>query len=261
MIYLSKKYAGEVSFLELNRPAKKNALNKEMIEQIIDYLEKTAESNQFRVLVISGKNRFLSAGADLEWMRSATQQDEATNKADADLFTKLYQTLFNFPKPVVVCAEGGAYGGAIGLMACADIVTTTPEASFAFSETRLGLVPATVAPWIIKKTGLSFARKAFLTGNAFNGTEALESGLAQYNFPPDKIQPKTREIAAIIAKNGPRALRETKMLLNRIDGQIVDIDEDLRQYCSTKIAEARTSEEGQKGVEAFFANRKPSWNP
>ena len=260
MIYLTKKYAGEVNFLEINRPAKKNALNKEMIEQTIDYLEKTAESKQFKVLVISGKNRFLSAGADLEWMRSATEQDEATNVADADLFTKLYQTLYNYPKPVIVCAEGGAYGGAIGLMACADIVTTTPEASFAFSETKLGLVPATVAPWIIKKTGQAFARKAFLTGSVFNGTEAMQSGLAQYVFPPDKIQPKTREIAGTIAKNGPRALQETKILLNRIDGQIVPIDEELNDYCSTKIAEARTSHEGQQGVEAFFAKHKPSWN-
>ncbi|MGM0377442.1 MAG: enoyl-CoA hydratase-related protein [Bacteroidota bacterium] len=260
MIHLTKKYAGEISFLELSRPAKKNALNKEMIEQIIDYLEKSADSKQFRVLVISGKNRFLSAGADLEWMRSAKEQGEATNRADADLFTKLYQTLFNYPKPVIVSAEGGAYGGAIGLMACADIVTTTPEASFAFSETRLGLVPATVAPWVIRKTGQAFARKAFLTGNVFNGTEAMENGLAQYIFSPDKIQPKTREIAGLIAKNGPGALRETKLLLNRIDGQIVSIDEDLTHYCSTKIAEARTSKEGQEGVEAFFAKRKPSWN-
>lgn len=260
MRHLTKKYAGEVSFLELTRPEKKNALNREMIEQIIEYLETTANSRQFKVLVISGSNRFLSAGADLGWMRAAADQDETTNKQEADLFTKLYQTLYNYPKPVIVCAEGGAFGGAIGLMACADIVTTTSQATFAFSETKVGLIPATVAPWVIRKTGMAFARKAFLTALPFDGDEALQNNLAQYVFPPDKIKPKTREIAAQIARNAPAAIEETKKLLNRMDGEIVKIDEELTDYCSTKIAEARASSEGQEGVDAFFSKRKPDWS-
>ncbi len=260
MIYLTKKYTQNVCYLEICRHEKCNAFNRELIEQLITYLEQTSESSQFRVLVISGKNRFFSAGADLEWMQAATKQTKDQNINDAELFNKLYQTLFYYPKPVVCCVEGGAYGGAIGIMACADVVLTTPDAKFSFSETKLGLVPATVAPWIVKKTGNSFARQALLTGMTFNGTEAKEKGLVHFLFPPEKIQPKSREIASQIAQKSPQATKETKILLNRIDHQIVPIDEELTRYCSTKIAEARASKEGQEGVKAFFEERKPSWN-
>lgn len=260
MIYLTKKYAQNVCYLEMSRPEKRNALNKEMIQQLIDYLNNTAESNQFRVLMISGKNRFFSAGADLAWMKDAKKQDEAQNLEDAELFNQLYRAFSDYPKPIIACVEGGAYGGAIGLLACADIVTTTPDASFRFSETAIGLVPATVAPWVIRKTGSSFARSALLSGLPFSGTDALSSGLVQFLFPHDKIIPKTREIANQIARNSPEATKETKILLNRIDHQFVPIDEHLTQYCSTKIAKARISNEGQEGVNAFFEKRKPSWN-
>jgi methylglutaconyl-CoA hydratase len=259
MIYLTKKYAQGVCYLVLSRPEKKNALNKKMIEQIIDYLEETAESTQFRVLVISGKDRFFSAGADLEWMKQAKDQRQEQNIEDARLFNKLYDTLYNYPKPVIVCVEGGAYGGATGLMACADLVTASSDAKFVFSETSIGLLPAMAAPWIVKKTGMAFARSAFLTGLAFSSNEARRHGLVQYVFPQEKIIPKTREIATQIVRNSPQATKEIKILLNRIDRQIVPIDEDLTRYCSTKIAEARTSEEGQEGVNAFFEKRKPSW--
>ncbi|WP_025006976.1 enoyl-CoA hydratase/isomerase family protein [Marinilabilia salmonicolor] len=260
MIYFTKKYAQNVCYLEMNRPDKRNALNKEMMQQLVDYLKSTADSNQFRVLMLSGKNRFFSAGADLTWMKEGKTQNEAQNLEDAELFNQLYRTLSEYPKPVIACVEGGAYGGAIGLLACADIVTTTPDAGFRFSETAIGLVPATVAPWIIRKTGSAFARSALLSGLPFTGTEALSSGLAQYLFSKDKIIPKTREIANQIARNSPDATKETKLLLNRIDHQFVPIDEHLTHYCSTKIASARTSDEGQEGVNAFFEKRKPSWN-
>jgi len=260
MIYLTKKYAQQVAYIELSRPQKKNALNKDLIEQFIDYLEKTAESNQFRVLVISGKERFFSAGADLAWMKNAREQSHDQNMEDANLFNKLYETLYNYPKPVIASVEGGAFGGAIGLMACADIVTTTPDANFAFSETRLGLIPATVAPWIVKKAGTAFARSALIGGMKFSADDAKQNGLVQHIFPQEQIMPRTREIANHIARNSPEATKETKSLLNRIDHQIVKIDEELTYFCSTKIADARISEEGQEGVNAFFAQRKPSWN-
>lgn len=260
MNYLTKKYGQNVCYIELNRPEKRNALNRELIQQIIDFLKQTTDTTQFRVLVVSGKKNFFSAGADLEWMQRAREQTLGENIEDAQLFNQLYSTLYNYPKPIIACVEKGAYGGAIGLMACADIVTTTPDASFTFSETTLGLIPATVAPWVIRKTHTSFARMAFLTGKLFNGNEAKENGLVQFLFSPDKLIPKTREIANQIARNSPQAIKETKKLLNRIDNQFVPIDEELTQYCSTKIAEARVSESGQEGVSAFFEKRKPSWN-
>ena len=260
MVYLTKKYAQDVCYLELNRPEKKNALDKEMIRQLTEFLEKTASSSQFRVLVIRGKDRFFSSGADLQWMKEAVNQPEEKNMKEAGMFNHLYRTLYHYPKPVISCVEGGAYGGAIGLMACSDIAITTPDATFAFSETRLGLIPATVAPWVINKTGTAFARWAFLTGTKFSGKEAMSNNLVQNLFSQDKIIPKTREIANSLAQNSPQATKETKILLNRIDSKIVPIDEDLLTYCSTKIAGARASKEGQEGVNAFFERRKPAWN-
>ena len=260
MIYLTKKYAQNVCYLELSRPDKKNALNKEMILQLIDYLEKTQNSKQFRVLVILGKGRFFSAGADLEWMKEAKDQNEEENMADANLFNKLYRSMAEYPKPIVACVEGGAYGGALGLLACSDVVIATPEIFFRFSETSIGLIPATVAPWIVRKTGSSFARATLISGLPFSATDALNNGLVHYLYSQDKIIPKTREIANQIAGNSPVATKETKILMNRIDRQFVPIDEELTQYCSTKIAQARISKEGQEGVSAFFEKRKPTWN-
>ena len=260
MTCLIKKYAQNTCFLELNRPEKKNALNKEMILHLIDFFSGTAESDQFRVVVLLGNNRFFSSGADLQWMKDAAIQSEKKNIEEAALFTKLYSTIYRYPKPIISCVEGGAYGGAIGLMACSDITVTTPDSSFAFSETRLGLVPATVAPWIIKKTGTAFAKWAFLTGKTFSGEVAQKNNLAQILLSNDEIIPKTRELAGNIAQNGPDAIKETKQLLNTIDDRIVPIDDDLNSYCAAAIARARTSEQGQEGVCAFFERRKPFWN-
>ncbi len=260
MNVLNIKYNRLICYIELNRPKKRNALNKELIKQLISFLLENNENNNFRALVIAGSHHFFCAGADLEWMRQGSRQSIEENIEDASLFNQLYHTLFNFQKPVIAEVEEGAYGGAIGLMACADIVVTHPEARFSFSETSLGLVPATVAPWVVLKTGISHARRVMLTASAFDATQAKEMGLVHHVVPKDKLSAKTLDIAEQIAGNSPVATKETKILLNRIANSIVHIDEAFMHNCSTIIARARLTKEGTEGVDAFFEKRDPFWN-
>ena len=257
---LIKKYGEQICQLELNRPDKRNALNKTMIKELISFLEDTAESDKFRVLILSGVEGFFSAGADLQWMQEGVAQSYQENIDDANLFNQLYHTLNNFPKPVIAKVDKGAFGGAIGLVACADIAITSPDATFAFSEVTLGLVPATIAPYIVKKTGAAVARDLLLTARAFTGEEALAYNLVQFLFPSSQLSVKTRELASKLAKNSPSAMSETKILLNRLGDSIVSVNDEMKEHCAGIIAKARSSHNGQEGVKAFFEKRKPNWN-
>ena len=168
-----KRYTNQVCYLEIDRPNKKNALSKSTIEKLIDFFKTSAHSSQFNVLVLSGSNGFFSAGADLAWMKEGMHQSDEENLADAQIFNELYHEMSIYPKPIIAKVERGAYGGSIGLMACADVVITSPGALFKFSETALGLIPATVAPYIVKKIGSSNARYLLLSGCQFNWADAL----------------------------------------------------------------------------------------
>jgi methylglutaconyl-CoA hydratase len=257
---LLKKYAEGVCYLKLNRPDKKNAMNKTMLTELNRFLAETAESKQFRVLVISGSEGYFSSGADLEWMQQGSDQTFEENIQDANLFNELYFALANYPKPVIVKVDNGANGGAIGLLACADFVFTSPDASFSFGEVTLGLIPATVAPYIIKKTGIAVARELLLGGMPFSGEKAAQINLVQQLFPAETLNIKTKEFASKLAKNSPSAMKQTKILLNRLGDSIVSVNSELQEFCASLIASARCSSEGREGVSAFLEKRKPSYN-
>lgn len=257
---LIKKFGEGVCYLELNRPEKRNALNKSMIIELTRFFEETRQTTQFKVVVISGKGGFFCAGADLEWMKEGAAQSVDENLLDARLFNRLYEKMDNYPKPIILRVDKGAYGGALGLVACADIVTTTPSAQFLFSEVRLGLIPATIAPYIIKRIGLPLTKQLMLTASEFSGSEAQQIQLVSFLYPEESLSVKTRELATKIAKNSPSAMRQTKELVNRLGNSLVPISEEVKEHCARLIAEARQSEDGQEGVSAFFEKRKPNWN-
>ncbi len=257
---LIKKFGEGVCYLKLNRPEKRNALNKGMVVDLIRFFEETGQTSQFKVLVISGSGDFFCAGADLEWMKEGASQSMDENLEDARLFNRLYEKMDNYPKPIILRVDKGAYGGALGLIACADIVTTTPSAQFLFSEVQLGLIPATIAPYIVKRIGLPLAKQLMLMASKFSGTEAHHFQLVSYLFPEESLSVKTRELATKMAKNSPSALRLTKGLVNRLGNSIVPITEEVQEHCARLIAEARKSEDGQEGVSAFFEKRKANWN-
>lgn len=255
-----KRYTNQVCYLEIDRPNKKNALTKSTIEKLIDFFKTSAHSSQFNVLVLSGSNGFFSAGADLAWMKQAMHQSDEENLADAKLFNDLYHQMSFYPKPIVAKVERGAYGGAIGLMACADVVITSPRALFKFSETAMGLIPATVAPYIVKKTGSSHARYLLLSGCQFNGADALHYGLVHIVVPAEELENTSQQIAEQMAHLGPRAVAKTKELLNYLDKNAFNISQDTKNYCASLISNARKSKEGQERVSSFFNRNKSQQN-
>ena len=247
-----KEYTNQVCYIEIDRPNKKNALAKSTIEKLIEFFRTTGNSPKFNVLVISGSNGFFSSGADLAWMKIGMDQNDEENLADAQLFNDLYHEMSIYPKPIVAKVEGGAYGGAIGLMACADVVITSPEAHFQFTETALGLIPATVAPYIVKKIGSGNARYLMVSAHRFNGNDALRYGLAHSLVPNQEIDNTARQTAEKMGTLGPEAVKKTKKLLNYLDQNTFNINQETKNYCASLIAEARKSEEGQERVDLFF---------
>jgi len=257
---LKKKFSEGVCYLELNRPDKRNALSKKIVLELIRFFEETAHSKTFRVVLMSGSGGFFCAGADLEWMQEGANQTMDKNIQDAQLFNRLFESMSKYPKIIIIRVDKGAYGGALGLIACADIVSSSASAEFLFSEVLLGLVPATIAPYIIKRIGVTISKQLMLTASKFSGTEAHRIQLINYLFSEETLTVKTRELALKIAKNSPSALKQTKELVNRLAASIVSIDEEVQQECAQLIAKARISDDGQEGVSAFFEKRKPKWN-
>ncbi|MDD2475598.1 MAG: enoyl-CoA hydratase-related protein [Dysgonamonadaceae bacterium] len=255
-----KKYINQVCYIEIDRPDKKNALAKSTIEKLIDFFKTSANSTQFNVLVLSGSNGFFSAGADLGWMKEGMKQSDVENLEDAQLFNSLYHTMSIYPKPILAKVESGAYGGAIGLMACSDVVITSPDSLFKFSETALGLIPATVAPYIVKKIGNGNARYLLMSGNHFNGNDAFRYGLAHILVPNKDLEDTTQKTAEQISTLGPKALAKTKELLNYLDQKALSISPETQDYCASLIANARKLEESQERVTSFFKRNKSHTN-
>ena len=255
-----KEYKNKVCYLEIDRPNKKNALAKSTIKKLINFFKTTANSSEFNVLVLSGSNGFFSAGADLTWMNEGMKQTNEENRADAQLFNTLYHEMYLYPKPIIAKVDKGAYGGAIGLMACADVVITSPSAQFKFSETALGIIPATVAPYIINKIGSSNARYLLLSGHGFNGEAALSYGLAHILVSEQELNDTTDQTAEHLAALGPKATAKTKELLNYLDQKSFIISQETKDYCASLIAAARESEEGQARVSSFFKRTNSNKN-
>jgi methylglutaconyl-CoA hydratase len=247
-----------VCYAMLNRPAKRNALSELMLTELIDLLHQVEMSTEVRLLVIRGAKGYFSSGADLDWMLKGKGQTEAQNRADATLFFNFYKKLYDFPKPIIVVVEKGAFGGALGIVACADLVIATDNACFAFPETGLGLIPATIAPFVVQKTGSSFAVKTMLTAAPFGAKEAQEAGLVHYIVPSPQIDEQLSLVVGQMLQNAPNAIMVTKQLIRKCMVGNSDLVS-LESYCTALIASARVSNEGQEGVSAFFENRQPNW--
>lgn len=247
-----KEYTNQVCYLEIDKPDTKNGLAKSTLVALIDFFKTSAHSSNFNVLVLAGSNGFFSAGADLHWMKEGINQTDAENQTDAHLFNELYHEMSNYPKPIVAKVEKGAYGGAIGLIACADVVITSPDARFQFSETALGLIPATVAPYIVKKIGSSNARYLLVSGNQFDGEDALRYGLAHLLVSSEKLETTTRHTAEQMGTLGQEAVAKTKELLNYLDQKTFSFSQETKEYCASLIAAARKSKESQERVHSFL---------
>ncbi|MGF1690909.1 enoyl-CoA hydratase-related protein [Photobacterium kagoshimensis] len=246
-----------VAYLTLNRAEKHNAFDSTIIAELIEKLTLLNNSPNLRALVLQASGKHFSAGADLNWMRSMADKTPEENQDDAELLAQLMHSLDTFPHPTLCLIQGCAFGGALGLICCCDIAIATPHTQFCLSEVKLGLIPATIGPYVIRTIGIRQARRYMLTAERIESQTALDIGLIHV-ITTDLTQAKQQWLTAILA-NAPIALTAAKSLCQLCDAE--PIDNHLRQTTSEMIATLRVSPEGQEGINAFFEKRPPNWQP
>lgn len=242
-----------VADVTLNKPERHNAFDAEMIARLTEIWDELAANDDVHAVVLTGKRSF-SAGADLNWMKQAAKFTKEQNYDDAmKLATMLYK-LYTLPQVTIAAVYGAAMGGGMGLVSCCDIVVTDPEAKYALSEVKLGLIPATIAPYVIRAIGERQARRYFQTGERFDGKKAYKIGLAhRLAERPEDVDYLVRKELDEIAKNGPQAMRAAKKLCMDVAGQA--ITPDILKDTSERIAAIRTSDEAQERLARFLEKR------
>lgn len=248
-------HRGAVATVTLRRPEVHNAFNERVIAQLREAFDRLRDDAATRVVVLTGEGRSFSAGADLEWMRRAAESSEEENRRDAAALAAMLRAVAGCPHPVVARVQGSAFGGGAGLVAAADIAVAAESAQFGFTEARLGLVPATVAPYVVEKIGPGWALRLFLTGERFDAARALAIGLAYRAVPDAELDAAVEEVVAALLAGGPQAYRVCKELVRRVARDREGVDD----YTAALIARVRASDEGREGVRAFLEKRKPGW--
>jgi len=237
----------DVLRVTLARPETRNAFDASLITELAEAFVDVGTS---RAVVLAGDGPSFCAGADVEWMRASAGLGVEENLADANALRRMFEAIDGCPAPVVAVVQGHALGGGIGLVACSDVVLAEPRAVFAFSEVKLGIVPALISPFALRKIGESAARRYFVTGERFDSATALRIGLV--HEVSDDLEVALERVLGELRTAGPRAARHAKRLvLERPDGA----------ETARRIAERRTSEEGQEGLRAFLERRRPAWAP
>ncbi len=243
--------------LTMNRPAIHNAFDDELVGELAAALEGLAGNEDVRVLVLAGAGKSFSAGADLNWMKRMADYSEQENLSDANAMAQMLRALNEFPKPVIARVQGAALAGGVGLVACADIVIAADDAKFALTEVKLGLIPATISPFVIAAIGERQARRYMLSGERFGAIEARRIGLVHEVVAPAGLDAAIDEMAGGLLANGPRSMIETKGLIRAVAGR--PVDDALSADTAARIAAIRVGEEGREGVLAFLQKRRPDW--
>lgn len=247
-----------VAVITLNRPAKHNAFNADIIARLSDIFETLRTNAQVRIVFLRGAGGSFSAGADLEWMKAAADWTHSDNEEDALGLARMLHRLYDLPQITVALVHGAAMGGGAGLMAACDIAVAVKDAKIRFSEVRLGLTPATISPFVVRAIGPRYARALFITGEGFDGDFAHKIGLAQYVVgSAEELDDIMEHIARLAFDAAPGAVRDAKALVNMVAGE--DIDDGLMRKTAHKIADRRVSDEGREGLAAFLEKRKPYW--
>ncbi len=236
----------------LNRPAIHNAFNEGMIAELTETFTDLGHQASVRVIVLSGAGASFSAGADLNWMQRAAEQDEFANAEDARALARMFSAINTCPKPVIGLIHGAALGGGVGLAACCDLVIAAPDAVFGLTEVRLGLIPAVIAPFVVAKTGASAARRYMLTGERFSAAEAHRIGLV--HEVAAGLEAEAAKLVDALLASGPEAVADAKDLIHDITAF-----RDRADLTAHRIAARRASDEGKAGIAAFLAKRKPDW--
>jgi methylglutaconyl-CoA hydratase len=241
----------------LNRPDVRNAFNEEVIAELTQTFEQLAAQPELRVVLLSGRGKAFCAGADLNWMRAMADYSWEQNRADAQRLADMLWTLDQCPVPVVGRVQGDCYAGGMGLASICDVLVASSKVTFCLSEARLGLLPATISPYVIRAMGVQAARRYFTTAERLSAAQAHAMGLVHELCEPEALDAKVAEIVATLVANGPAAVKACKRLVRDIAGQ--DITEALRAETARRIADIRASDEGKEGLQSFLGKRSPNW--
>lgn len=249
--------ADKVATVTLNRPDLRNAFNEGAIAELARVFDELGRNNAVRAIVLAANGPSFCAGADLNWMKKMAGYSHDENEADAMRLADMLRTIYLCPKPVVARVQGDCYAGGMGLVAACDIVVASETAGFCLSEVKLGLIPATISPYVIKAMGEQAARRYFLTAERFDAAEAQRIGVAHAVVAPEALDATVAGIVKALVNNSPHAVRQAKTLVREIVGQ--PVDDALLLDTAGRIAAIRASTEGREGVASFLEKRKPTW--
>jgi methylglutaconyl-CoA hydratase len=248
-----------VALLRLNRPLRRNALDRTSIDGFQRALEGLQALKTLRVLIVLGNGPDFCAGADLAWMKASLSHTREENVADAKTLAFLFQTLQRFPIPTIAVAQGAVFGGGLGLVACCDLVLASAEVKFCFSEVKLGLVPAVIAPFVSQIMSIREMQRYCLTAEVFGAEQAWRCGLVHEVYPEAALLGEAIAVARRMRENGPIAIAETKAILYRLRQTDKAPQSTIIADMVQKIAEIRVSPEAQEGMTAFLEKRTPAW--
>jgi methylglutaconyl-CoA hydratase len=246
-----------VATVTINRPDKHNAFDENLIAELAATFDKIGENSSVRLMVLASEGKNFSAGADLDWMVRMVDYDRDENIRDANALASMLRKLNYLSVPTIARVQGAAMGGGAGLVCCCDIAIASPRASFAFSEAKLGLIPATITPYVLQSIGAQAARRYFLTAERFDAKRAYDLGMVSEVVDETELDTKINELVEIILINSAEAVKAAKQMIFDIEGK--PVTEAIMQMTSESIADIRASEEGKEGLCAFLEKRKPDW--
>ena len=245
---------GPIARIALTRPERKNAFDADLIGELTAAARDVRPS--MRAVVLQSEGDTFCAGADVEWMRGMADYSLDQNLADSKALAAMFRALYDLEMPLVARVQGAAIGGGAGLVAVADIAVASTEASFAFTETRLGILPAVVSPYVVRKIGPARATALFVTGSRIDAKRAHEIGLVERLVEPSDLDAAVGRVLDAILAGGPKAVKAAKRLVREVESRRIDEVVDLTVK---RIAEIRVSHEGQEGLRAFLEKRDPRW--
>ncbi|MHC4416199.1 MAG: enoyl-CoA hydratase/isomerase family protein [Planctomycetota bacterium] len=247
---------GAVARVALNRPDVRNAFNDDMLEDLLEAFAAIRDDAGVRVAVLTGEGKAFCAGADVHWMKRVVDYTYKENYEDSLRLARMLQEIYTCPKPILGRVNGPAIGGGTGLVAVCDIAIAAEDAVFAFTETKLGLIPATISPYLLKRMGEKNVREHFLTGERFTAARAAEMGLLNAVAPAEKLDAAVEARIEMVLTGGPEALAASKKLIRDVAERSLD---ECGPYTAQRITERRMSDEGQAGMKAFLGKEKPGW--
>jgi methylglutaconyl-CoA hydratase len=246
---------GSCLTIHLNRPKQRNAINEQMIYELTSAFANAVNDPDLRVILLRGNGQSFSAGADIHWMQKMASFTQEQNQTDAQTLAHLLKVIFNCPIPTLASVQGHVFGGGVGILAACDTVIAEKNTAFCLSEVKLGLIPATIYPYVLHRMGAGATTHLSLTATVFHAADAKLNGLVHEISESSELDNKTLALIEAIQKNSPLACRAAKKLIR----EILPIPEHLCQLTSERLAAIRISPQGQEGLRAFLEKRQPNW--